>query len=372
MRAVIAACASLTFAAACQTTPSPAPDEKPLPPPPANAAKLGFAPAKFETLPGWGDGDQDRALRALVASCPRFTALPDKALIGAAFQGEAGDWKRVCAAAGPIAASADASSARAFFEAQLTPFAISGKTTPDGLTTAYYEPVFEARRAATPPFIEPILALPDDAVPGAGPSRREARARADKPLAWLRLSDVVFLQIQGSGRLVFEDGANLRAAYAAHNGKPYTSILREMIDLGMVPPDAASNAAAKAWLDRTDPDFARVLVDRNQRAVFFALKPIGEAAAGPVGAAKFALVAGASIAVDPSWHSFGSLYWVAAEGQGAPPPQLSVAQDTGGAILGPMRADFFFGTGEAAGEAAARIKHRARWWALAPRRTASQ
>jgi membrane-bound lytic murein transglycosylase A len=184
-------------------------------------------------------------------------------------------------------------------------------------------------------------------------------------VAYGRLSDVVFLQIQGSGQLAFPDGTRLRAAFAATNGRPYSSIARALADSGALPAGQATNANVKAWLDAAPPKEADRIVDRNERYVYFALEPAAER--GPRGAAGIPLTEHASIAVDPDWFAYGTLAWIASEGEGAAEPRLGVAQDTGAAITGPLRADLFMGSGEAAGEAAARVRSRARWWALTPR-----
>jgi membrane-bound lytic murein transglycosylase A len=366
---------------------------EPPPPGPAPVSALSLTRSTYTELPGWDAGRQDAALSAFRASCPRLARRGDDEPVGPPYAGLAGPWKRACADAEPLVA-ANPAAARAFFEARFLPVALAAPASATGLVTAYYEPEIEARRSPEPPFTEPLLRRPADLVvveapayetyargvreevflrapggaltlaPPRGAIRRDARP--GDAFAYARLSDVVFLQIQGSGRLTFPDGTRLRAAYAATNGRPYASIARHLADAGVMPLDRASNANIKAWLDAASRADADRIVDRNERYVFFAPEPLDAESPGPRGAAGAPLTEGASVAVDPAWHVYGALYWIAPEGQAAPPPRLGVAQDTGAAITGPLRADLFFGTGETVGAAAARVRHQARWWALVP------
>jgi membrane-bound lytic murein transglycosylase A len=375
--------------AACSSSGSTGPAEGPVTPP---GAPLSLAPASFSDLPGWSAGRHDAALEAFRASCPRLERRGDRDLLGPSYAGEAGPWKRVCHAAEIIGPG----EARAFFEREFGVLRIASEDGETGLATAYYEPEIEARRAPSHPYTEPLLRRPEGLeVVGAptlypertareevfirrpsgalalAPPRGDIRAAATPAdaIAYGKLSDVVFLQIQGSGRLRFPDGTLERAAFAATNGRPYSSIARALADAGVMSIEQASNDRIKAWLDAADPATADRMVDRNERYVWFAAEPLGPNPAGPRGAAGAPLIEGASVAVDPRWHVYGTLLWIAPEGEGAPPPRLGVAQDAGGAITGPLRADLFFGSGETAGRAAAQVRHQARWWALAPRET---
>ncbi len=354
-------------------------------------AAIDARPAAFSDLPGWDEADHDAVLRAFLLTCPRFDARNASDPAGPAFHGQVADWRRVCTAA--KSARAGTFTAKGFFEAAFTPLSVTRRDGRLGKTTAYYEPVIEARREAYGPFGEPMLAKPDDLVVRQVPGDRYSqtmrqevfqrwddgtlalyqdrgviRQRVDIPvLAWGRLEDVIFLQIQGSGRLRFADGTQMRAAFAAHNGLPYKSISRVLMDRGLLPEGGASNDAVKRWLAAARGGAAESVVNANPRYAFFSLKPIGDPSLGPVGAANVPLTADVTHAIDPDYHLIGGLYYIAPEGAGAPAPRLSVAQDTGGAILGPLRSDLFFGTGPQAGEAAARINHATRWWMLAPR-----
>jgi membrane-bound lytic murein transglycosylase A len=364
----------------------------------SSAGALTLAEATYTELQGWIEGRQDTALAAFRATCPRLARRADDEPVGPPYAGLAGPWKRACADAEPMIAS-NAVAARAFFEARFVPVALAAPDAPTGLATAYYEPEIEARRRPEPPFTEPLLRRPANLevveapayetyargvreevflrapsgaltlAPPRGAIRRDAVS--EDAIAYARLSDVVFLQIQGSGRLEFPDGTRLRAAFAATNGRPYASIARHLADAGVMPLERAGNAAIKAWLDGASRADADRVVDRNERYVYFAAEPLSEDSSGPRGAAGAPLTEGASVAIDPAWHVYGALYWIVPEGEASPPARLGVAQDTGGAITGPLRADLFFGTGETAGAAAARVRHQARWWALVPVDTAA-
>lgn len=376
MRAWFAA-AAVILAGACAAAPdrtSDAASAPPTPVPEPGSLQTGAGPASpFVEPPGWATLDHAAARRTFLATCPRIAARGP-------------DWTQACAIlAGPEAALAPRSAFEAAFQTRdLTP------NGPGGRVTAYYEPIITARRSPLPPYDAPLHARPADlaelTVPSEGGARREVvkqgpdgvyylydhrgeiARRIDTPaIAWTRLSDKIFLQIQGSGRLAFPDGQQVRAAFDGHNGATYASIARALVAAGELPQGRASNAAIKAWLDRADPARARAIVDQNPRYVFFKATPLGDPTLGPPGAAQVPLSSASSIAVDPSHHPLGAVFVVAPVGVGAPASRLAVAQDTGGAILGPLRADFYFGTGPEVGDRAARISHQARWWALEPR-----
>jgi membrane-bound lytic murein transglycosylase A len=377
--------------AACATAPATPPEAPVLPP----GQPLSITAAGFSDLPGWSAGRHAEALEAFLATCPRLERRGDGDVLGPSYAGTAGPWKRLCREAEGVAPG----DARAFFEAELGVLRIASSEGQTGLATAYYEPEIEARRAPIHPYTEPLLRRPEGlevvGVPtlyadqrgdareevfirrpsGAltlAPPREDIRAAAgpSDAIAYGKLSDVVFLQIQGSGRLRFPDGSRERAAFAATNGRPFTSIARTLADAGEMSIEQASNDRMKAWLDAADPAEADRIVNSNERYVWFASETLGPDPAGPRGAAGAPLTEGASVAIDPRWHVYGTLLWIAPDGEGAPPPRLAVTQDTGGAITGPLRTDLFFGSGDAAGQAAARVRHQARWWALVPRETA--
>ena len=336
-------------------------------------------------MPGWRQSDPELALKAFRRSCVVFahnwTAAPQ--------------WRPAC----ERAVAVDAGSARAFFEHYFTPVQQGPDGGPGGLLTAYYEPQIEVRTNPVPGFEAPIYARPADLVTvepkrfGADGlhmrkimgrvvagrlapyfSRQEILRHGGKALAWGRPADVFFLQIQGSGRLHFGDGHIVRAAFAGHNGLPYTSIGKILIDTGELAPGKASKGAIEQWLRDAGPQKAAQLMNRNRRYVFFRAQSISDPNRGPRGTQGAPLTARASLAVDPLQIPLGSPVWVQTrlpaherDWRGVPAQFLAIAQDTGGAITGKVRGDLFLGAGGAAGREAGMIKHKARLWVLKPK-----
>jgi membrane-bound lytic murein transglycosylase A len=190
-----------------------------------------------------------------------------------------------------------------------------------------------------------------------------------RPLAWMKPEDLFFLQIQGSGVLDFPDGRRLKAAYAANNGQPFVGVATPMRQRGLLAADNTSGEAIRAWLgDHRGPD-ADEIMRLNPRYVFFTLQPYDGREA--TGAAGVTLTPGRALAVDPSKHDYGALYWIDGEAPqltGAFPAyrRLAMALDTGSAIKGEVRADLYLGTGTAAGAEAGRVKHRLKLYRLTP------
>ncbi len=336
-------------------------------------------------MPGWRVADPRPGLAALRGACSRPSARP---VAAGAF--DAVPDGAVCAALSEARLSTPAE-ARAFVETWFRPVRLTARAGRTGMATAYFEPVLEARRAPEPPFVEPLRRKPDDLVPMTAPDgprhgavrdtimqvnadgvfapypvRAVIDETAPDAIAYARVSDALLLHIQGSGRLRFPDGTESRAAFAAHNGRPFRSVSVWLKSIGALGEQSPSNDNVKAWLDAASTAAARAAVAVNPRYVFFREEAVAPGQ-GPRGAAGRPLTAHGSIAVDPAHHALDGLYWVVPRGQAAPAPRLAVAEDVGGAIKGPLRADLYFGTGDAAGDAAARVKHDLAWWALAPR-----
>ncbi|WP_394693289.1 murein transglycosylase A [Hyphobacterium sp.] len=299
--------------------------------------------------------------------------------------GRVGDWQSVCR-------ERDANDPRAYFETHFVPVRISSTEAESGLLTGYYEPEVEVRRTRQGVFTQPVRARPDDLlsadlgafsdelagqrVMGRVEGNRFVPYRtrdaieiedAGEPLAWGRPIDVFFLQIQGSGRLVFPDGEILRAAFAAHNGLPYASIGRELVARGELELHQASKAGIERWLNENGPDATAELFAVNPRYVFFGLESLPDPGLGPRGAAGLPLTPMASIAVDPTFLPYGVPVVLSADLPDAPGWQgLMVTQDTGGAIRGPMRGDFFYGWGEEAERRAGSTRSQSEWIVLLP------
>ncbi|MCA3695941.1 MltA domain-containing protein [Aquidulcibacter sp.] len=364
------------------------------PVPPADIVPLQFNQTAFENLPNWAETDVGAARRALVRSCAISQARPKDQLLStvASYSGRVGDWAGVCALAQDPSLED-----RSFWESQFQVWRVSTEATEIGRLTGYYEPIMAASRVKTPVFSEPIQSRPSDLFEidlgqfDATLRNRAIVARMDRGkvvpywsraqinentapvLAWGEPAEVLSLQVQGSGRLQFDDGTQVRAAFAAHNGHRFGSNAQELIRRGALPVNGASMDAIKTWFKTASRKEAREVLNANPRTVFFQLEPIKDPSAGPKGGQQAALEANGSLAVDTSYHAYGVPIFLAAD---APRVAISadvslrrlvVAQDTGGAIRGPIRGDLYWGTGPEAGLRAGRINHDVRFWVLLPK-----
>jgi len=355
----------------------PPPATQPTPPLTGNHLRRG----SWNDLPGWRSDDPAAAWSALLTSC------------GALRTQDA--WRQVCAAALALQRP-DREQARRFFEAQFMPYQLlQADGTAEGLATGYYEPLLRGSRTQTARYRFPVYGVPDDLLtldlPAFSAEPRDARARArldgkrvvpyfdraqieassaplrGREIAWVDdLVELFFLQIQGSGRLDLEDGSVMRVGYADHNGHGYRSIGRLLIDRGELTPDRASMQGIKAWAQQ-NPDKLRAVLDYNPRYVFFRELPQG--LGGPLGAQGVPLTARRSIAIDPRFVPLGAPVFLSTTWPLSTKPlnQLMLAQDTGSAIRGAVRADFFWGYGDEAGREAGRMKQALRMWLLLPR-----
>jgi len=179
-----------------------------------------------------------------------------------------------------------------------------------------------------------------------------------------------FLQIQGSGRAVFEDGSTARVAYAGENGHAYTAIGRSLIADGALKREEVSLQTIRAWL-KANPQRAQAVMETNRSYIFFSEAPLDDANTGPKGSLGVNLTPLASVAVDPRLNVLGAPYYVAAEG-GDPVHAIAVAQDIGGAIRGPVRADIFFGFGPDAERRAGAMKGTGALYVLLPNALAAK
>ncbi len=263
--------------------------------------------------------------------------------------------------------------ARRFFEHHFRPCRVSAsaEVRNAGFLTGYYEPIVEGSPLRTRDFTAPVRGRPDnlDALAPC-PDRAAIEAGAlehrSAPIVWLRDRVEVFLaQVQGSALVRRADGSRLRLAYAGRNGHPYRSIGRILIDTGEIAEADMSLATLKQWIrahGQNPGDAGAVLMNRNKSYVFFSPHEEGEPARGPIGGQGISLTALRSIAVDRAIWTYGLPFWIAADlpWRGSfPSPfrRLMIAQDTGSAIIGPARADIFFGSGDDAGARAGDIRH---------------
>ena len=320
----------------------------------------------WDALPGLQQDTLGQGWRAWIKSCERSASMPPALAT-------------LCPQALALA-NADAAGQRAWMFRHLQPYRVESlQGESQGLLTAYYEPVFEASRTPNANFGAPIYAPPANLA-----SRKpwytrkemdtlpEAKA-ALKGKALVYLNDPVdamVLQIQGSGRIRVQqpDGSfrTTRLAFAGTNEQPYKSVGKWLLDQGLS--KDATWPGIKAWLAR-NPQRQEELLWSNPRMVFFREEALSEndLDAGPRGAQGVALSAGRSIAVDPGSIPYGTPVWMSSTGAQTTLQQLVIAQDTGSAITGAVRADYFAGSGAPAGELAGRLKQPLQMWVLWPK-----
>ena len=313
---------------------------------PASVAQV----LSFQDLDGWQDDDHREALGAFKVTCNQ---LRDP------------EWAPLCR----LAADADQSrtSARQFFELFFRPVVVG---VPLALFTGYYEPELNGSLTRTPRFAYPLYAKPPELVEGQQWHPRAAieggllRGRGLE-LVWLEDPvEVYFLQVQGSGRIKLPNEQILRVAYAAKNGQPYRSIGQELLNRGGHTIADVSAQDIKAWV-RANPTAGRELLNMNPSFVFFRKLTDLSSESGPIGAMGRSITTMRSVAIDPDYTPLGAPVWIEKDGR-APLRQLMIAQDTGGAIRGPQRADIFYGSGFDAGEIAGRVKDGGRMVLLLP------
>ncbi|MEP7283217.1 MAG: MltA domain-containing protein [Rubrivivax sp.] len=331
---------------------------------PLATARSRWLPVGWGELPGWSDDRLLQAWPALLSSCQH--APPG--------------WSELCAQA-LLTPPPDEQAARRFLLERLQPYRIEAPDgRRDGLVTGYYEPQFDARRRADANFRVPLHALPSDLADRRPYWTRREMARhpqaraalAERAIAWLADPlDALVLQIQGSGRLRITEPDGrvrlVRLAYAGHNGHAYRSVGRWLIDQGELRADQASWPGIKAWA-RAHPARVDELLWANPRVVFFREEPLTDPERGPRGALGVPLTPGRSIAVDPQSVPYGSWVWIDTTEplSNTPLRRLVTAQDTGSAIVGAVRADYFWGWGPAAEAQAGRMKQPLRMWVLWP------
>lgn len=381
----------LLFLAACAAPPAPpakpAPAQAcpvcpkvPAPPPPPPTLRQ----VQWSQLPAWPGQAPAAAWPALLQSCAALGARPE--------------WAEVCRAAGEVDGYSDAAVTE-FFRGRFTPYqVVNGDGSVEGLVTGYYEPVIAGDDHPTARARYPIYATPDNLLvvdlAGIYPELKHMRLRgrlvghkvvpyysraqidddnggfSAPVLAWAdNAVDLFFLQIQGSGWVRFPDGRQIHIGYAEQNGYPYRAIGRVLAEWGALPLSQVSMQNIKRW-GKEHPDKLPGLLDSNPSYVFF--KRLPDDIAGPYGALGVPLTPERSIAVDARYLPLGAPVYLATSQplSGTPMARLVLAQDTGGAIRGGVRADYFWGTGKAAGELAGRMKQAGRMWVLLPKGTA--
>ncbi len=339
--------------------------------------------ATWDELPGWTQDNHAEALPALLTSC--------RVMVKQAA------WRDVCVAAAAVTDKSRAA-ARLFFEQAFTPYRVTNPDgTVEGLATGYFEPTLRGSRTRSARNRYPVYGTPDDILtldPGlltpelkanAPRGRLESgrvvpyytRAQIDtdpsplrgKEIAWVENAiDLFFLQVQGSGRITLtgngESGV-MRIGFAEHNGHPYRSIGRVLIERGELSAERASMQGIKAWA-RSNPARLSELLQQNPRYVFF--RELTDAATSPPGAMGTPLTPERSVAIDPRYVPLGAPVHIATTWPNTSKPlqRLMLAQDTGGAIRGAVRIDYFWGAGDKAAQEAGRMQQSTRLWVLLP------
>ncbi len=339
-------------------------------------------PASWGQLPGWREDDLTLLWPAWMQSCRGLRGNPS--------------WSGVCDAAMQLSALPESGAIRAYLEQHFLVWQVNqAEGSSEGLVTGYYEPMLRGSRSPTPRYRYPLYGPPDDmlvvdlgaiypelkslrlrgrlqgnkVVPywsraeieaGAAPVRGKELLWVDDPV------ELFFLQVQGSGRIRLETGDTVRIGYADQNGHPYRSIGKWLVEKGEITLDKASMQGIKEW-GRRNPDRLPELLNANPSYVFF--RELPSSGSGPLGALGVPLTSERSIAVDPRGIPLGAPVWLSTTRPNAREAlnRLVMAQDTGSAIRGNVRADFFWGYGEEAGKLAGAMKQKGRMWLLLPR-----
>jgi membrane-bound lytic murein transglycosylase A len=349
--------------------------------PPATPPVAPFAESKWEMLPDWQTVDLLPAWTAFSQSCK---ALRNK-------QG----WQAVCARINELS-QPDNAALRAFFEKNFAPYQVFNPDgSSQGLITGYYEPKLTGNRTKTARFRYPLYAVPEDLLtidlgevyPQLKDMRLRGRLQGNRVVPYYNRAEVgngkaalqgrelfwvenavelFFLQIQGSGRIELPDGSLVKVGYAEQNGHPYISIGKKLVETGELKIEEASMQGIKSWAER-HPEKLTALLAQNPSYVFFRELPNGLSA--PLGALGVPLTEAYSIAVDARTIPLGAPVFLATTYPNTAEPlnRLMLAQDTGGAIKGAVRADFFWGFGEQAGAQAGRMKQSGQMWVLFPK-----
>jgi membrane-bound lytic murein transglycosylase A len=351
-----------------------------------------YEPTLFANVEGWAEDDHDAAFASFRNSC--------KALLRSTASSREGQPMRtalynVCVKVGNVDTDKPGA-AQGFFESNFTPMRISPLGTPDGFLTGYYEPIVQGTREPTKGYNWPLYRKPANLLPGgrmmiagAADGKKKARKRkfvayhdraaiddgvlAGRQLEICWLNDPIeafFIHIQGSVRVRLDDGNTMRLNYQAANGHAYYAVGRYLIDRKIVSKDEMSMDRIREWMER-NPEEGKELRRRNKSYVFF--RETGLASdQEPIGAQGISLMPGRSIAVDRHLHVYGTPFFISADlpiDTDQPTTRfrrLMIAQDTGGAIIGPARADLYFGAGDEAASVAGRIRHAGRFVMLVP------
>ena len=354
----------------------------PQPPLPKPEPAPLMTPATFGALPGWQQDDLREAWPAFIGSC--------KVLV------RKDGWTAPCTAAATVN-PADGAAIRGFFELWFVPNQVRAADGADsGLITGYYEPMLYGARQRGGAFQTPLYRVPDDLLtidlssvyPELKNMRLRGRLVGKKVVPYTTRADIAragidgqqllwvddaveafFLEVQGSGRVRLADtGETVRLAYAEQNGHPYKAIGRWLVEQGELTVAQASAQGIKAWI-AAHPTRRQELFNVNPSYIFFKEERLPDPSIGPKGALGVPLTPARSVAIDPQFLPLGAPVWLATTRAGSEVPlqRLMMGQDTGGAIRGAVRADFFYGFGSEAAESAGLMRQRGQVWVLLPK-----
>lgn len=393
---LLSACAPGLF----QFPPPPSPDEPPAEAPPSDA-DLVLKRLPFTVIPGWETSDLVAMMPTFLQSCERIARRPADAPFGNhPLFGTVAEWIALCDDA-PAMADRGANALRYFFETRFEPYLVSDGANTEGLFTGYYEAELRGSWQPDSRYSVPIYARPNDLISvdlgkfraeWAGrsiagrivgdqfepyPSRAEinngALSGRQLEVLWVDSHvDAFFLHVQGSGRVLMENGGYVRVGYAGRNGQRYVAVGRELMAAGIIAQQDISMQTIRAWME-ANPVASLALMNKNPSYVFFRIME----EANPVGAQGVPLTPGRSLAVDNNFIPYGAILWLDTTDprdpdRNTPLRRLVVAQDTGSAIRGPVRGDLFWGFGKEAAAAAGEMKERGAYYVLLPRRARAE
>jgi membrane-bound lytic murein transglycosylase A len=368
-------------------------------PDPSN--ELSLTLVSFDNTPGWAADNHNIALSAFLRSCGRFLSnASDGQMKFGHVTVKRNDFRRVCKKAGQVNIKGSNQDGRLFFETWFKLYQVSYGNTKKGLFTGYYEPVLQGSRKRSFKYNTALFRRPSDLITAdlgrfrVGWSGRQISGRLirgrlvpyfsraeiengilnGKGLEFLWVDnfiDAFFLHIQGSGRVVLDTGELVKVGFAGRNGHPYYAIGRDLVKRGLILKEKISLQTIRDWLEN-NPTQATELMNKNKSYIFFrehkATKTKRSKGEGPIGAAGVSLTPGRSLAVDRKYFAMGIPIWINTKHPIKKDPlrRLMIAQDTGGAIVGPIRGDFFWGTGLNAREAAGKMREEGQVYILLP------
>jgi membrane-bound lytic murein transglycosylase A len=359
-----------------------------------------YLPLAWADVKGWSDDDHLAAYKTFRASCRSINVQTAAAEAKVEAKALGASLSEPCRIVKSLELTDDAK-AKTFFEENFAPLRISRLGEPDGFVTGYYEPVLDGSRTQTDVYNVPVYRRPSNlfvrgykqdsvSLPNKGPVYRKIGRRKLVPyydrgeiedgkiagrgleIAWLKdPTDLLFAQIQGSARIKLDDGTTARLNYDAYNGFSYTAVGRILIERGIIPKEEMSMQKIREWMAQ-NPDGAKELRRQNRSYIFFREVNLSDKDEA-VGAQGIPLTAGRSIAVDKSLHVYGTPFFIEgdlpidSERSKTPFHRLMIAQDTGSAIIGPARADLYFGAGQEAGRVSGRLRHAMHFVMLVPK-----